>query len=513
MQGTEFTLSERDEAGKETAVYVFNRNGKKLPTNIVHSTPLQYVSVTRLLRGIFLPVGFPNSVSDDYLRYQILNACQAFCSSLAGLLASRAVLEGHGVGNADASATDALLLTILQDIYSRLCTIISAYYLGTSLYPEAKTYRLLADILNDIALVLDSLSPHLSTLTFNLLRSPNFPFISLSLAHRPGPLRAIALCLSGVFRAICGVVAGGSKAALTLHFAQPVNDKERGDVGDLSAKDGSKETVLALFGMLCGSALMPYVTDAWTTYTLLATLLVAHILLNYAAVRGVVLRSLNRQRAGLLWSAYRRDPSNLLLLTPSSIAQKERIFSEPSELYDSSRLPERREVTGYCQVGAPLSSILLGTQSWFKFGPNDPAKWTDNLTSAQILTLLDTFSSENFIVWLSRDIHPKSNPLLHIILKEGHTSSDHLKAWTLATEFSSRIAHSPLKIGTHRHRFDDLLETLQSAKETVDELYPGFCEAIKKEGWDLGAAAGGFVTGLPTTVSIQSGVGEDKKSA
>lgn len=30
----------------------------------------------------------------DTHRYQILNALQAFCSSLAGLIASRAVLEG-----------------------------------------------------------------------------------------------------------------------------------------------------------------------------------------------------------------------------------------------------------------------------------------------------------------------------------------------------------------------------------------------------------------------------------
>ena len=79
--------------------------------------------------------------------------------------------------------------------------------------------------------------------------------MSLALAWRPGPLRAVALCLSGVFRAVCGVVAGGSKAALTLHFAQPANDKGTGDVGDLSAKDCSKETVLALLVMLVSALL------------------------------------------------------------------------------------------------------------------------------------------------------------------------------------------------------------------------------------------------------------------
>ncbi len=33
-----------------------------------------------------------------------------------------------------------------------------------------------------------------------------------------------------------------------MHFASPLNGK--GDIGDLNAKDSSKETVLALFGML-----------------------------------------------------------------------------------------------------------------------------------------------------------------------------------------------------------------------------------------------------------------------
>ena len=70
------------------------------------------------------------------------------------------------------------------------------------------------------------------------------------MASRPGPFRAVALCMSGGLRALCGAAAGGSKAALTMHFAQPDNGLGSGDVGDLSAKDGSKETVLALFGML-----------------------------------------------------------------------------------------------------------------------------------------------------------------------------------------------------------------------------------------------------------------------
>lgn len=113
----------------------------------------------------------------------------------------------------------------------------AAYFLGTSLFPEAKTYRLLADVLNDLAVVCDVVSPHLDD------------FASLFTSfHFGSSLRITALCMSGCLRALCGTVAGGSKAALTLHFATTSNGT--GDVGDLNAKDGSKETVLVLVGLL-----------------------------------------------------------------------------------------------------------------------------------------------------------------------------------------------------------------------------------------------------------------------
>ena len=50
------------------------------------------------LVSIFLPAGFPHTVRSDYVPYQIYDSLQAFSSSIAGLLASRAALEGLGVG-------------------------------------------------------------------------------------------------------------------------------------------------------------------------------------------------------------------------------------------------------------------------------------------------------------------------------------------------------------------------------------------------------------------------------
>ena len=110
------------------------------------------------------------------------------------------------MGDADASPTAALLLSIVQDSMGRVATILFAHKLGTALEPECKMYRLAADIFNDSAMILDCLSPAL----------PKTP-------------RVLLLGIASVLRALCGVAAGSSKASLSAHFAKGDN------LGELNA--------------------------------------------------------------------------------------------------------------------------------------------------------------------------------------------------------------------------------------------------------------------------------------
>ena len=114
--------------------------------------------------------------------------------------------SGVGVGDASASPTAALLLSVLQESMGRIATILFAHKLGTSLEPECKMYRLAADVFNDTAMMLDCLSPAL----------PKAP-------------RVLLLSFSSVLRALCGVAAGSSKASLSAHFAK------WGNLGELNA--------------------------------------------------------------------------------------------------------------------------------------------------------------------------------------------------------------------------------------------------------------------------------------
>ncbi|KAJ8495775.1 hypothetical protein ONZ45_g12723 [Pleurotus djamor] len=472
--GLNFRIVEQDDSGR---TYHTKIEGGKIFTNVeenrekARGVATKHIDTTlEFMSKVFLPAGYPNSVSPDYLRYQVLNALQAFCSSLATLISNRAVLEGMGVGDASATATNALLLTVLLDVFNRLTTIVGAYYFGSSLYPEAKLYRILADILNDAAILLDTISP---ILVHNPASSSRFNF--------PGA-RVAALCLSSALRSLCGIAAGGSKAAITLHFASPAGGK--GDVGDLNAKDASKETVLALSGMLLGTVVVPYLTTAWTIYPVLLFMLSLHLLFNYMGVRGLVLRSLNRQRATTAWLAFsysHSDPTRRKILSPDEVSHRERTFDTPCNLRD----PGSGRLVGRCLIGSTLSG-----------GPeNLPTEWFSVPNEKYILARLPSH----------RHATGAEAPVdLRVFLRPGHTSLDHLKAWAHASE--AAMLYAPLVSGSkekqtgirNTHETGTVFET---AYHRVDESWDVWLKGLKDAGWNLDEGA--IITGAPKTVVVE----------
>nr|GAT45158.1 predicted protein [Mycena chlorophos] len=429
---------------------------------------------------VFLPSGYPHSVSPDYLRYQLFNALQAFCSSLAGLLSSRALLEGFGVGNADASATHALLLTVLQDFFGRITTICAAYALGPSLGAEAKTFRLLADVANDAAIVLDTLSP-----------------LILSRVQIPGA-RVGALCLSGALRAMCGICAGGSKAALSMHFATPVSGT--GDIGDLNAKDSSKETVLALSGMLAGSLIVPYLTTPSSTYTVLFTLVGLHLWLNYHGVRGVVLRTLNRQRLSIAWHHY-RDSRDTEVPSPAEVSRRERVLDWNFNALGAGVQAGRCT----CDVGSSLVAVF------------PPGKGSDSIPPALV-------NADPYILWFDPSsisqnttqptFRAHSHTLgfkLHIFLRRGYSSHHVIKAWVHAVEVGRMIALQ--RRSGSPERLSDPLDLVRVGHKRVGERLERFLELMREKGWETrtGENAAGLVVGSPRGVieEVEVGVGEE----
>uniref|UniRef100_A0A4W2BQN0 RUS family member 1 n=1 Tax=Bos indicus x Bos taurus TaxID=30522 RepID=A0A4W2BQN0_BOBOX len=142
---------------------------------------------SRLL-AVFLPQGFPDSVSPDYLPYQLWDSVQAFASSLSGSLATHAVLLGIGVGDAKASVSAATATWLVKDSTGMLGRIVFAWWMGSKMDCNAKQWRLFADILNDIAMFLEIMAPILPfCFTITVCISNLAKLFKVEAAELPGP--------------------------------------------------------------------------------------------------------------------------------------------------------------------------------------------------------------------------------------------------------------------------------------------------------------------------------------
>ncbi|EEQ28264.1 DUF647 domain-containing protein [Microsporum canis CBS 113480] len=457
------TIKETDEIGTTVVTYrcpsskLQPRRAGRVGITLPPRQPSSTSYLTSIL-NVFLPSGYPHSVTDDYLEYQIYvsqqpfpssdrkekkltvsyqDSLQAFSSSIAGLLSSRAVLQGVGVGDATASPTAALLLNVLQESMGRIATILFAHRLGTSLEPE---YCL----------------------------SPVFP----------KPVRVGFLSLSSVLRALCGVAAGSSKASLSAHFAR------WGNLGELNAKDSSQETVISLVGMLVGSVVVAYVSSPLATWVALLFLLAIHLATNHAAVRAVNMTTLNRQRANIVFSSLFDDDR---VLTPAQVSKEERIFERDGVLRWKA---EATGVLGTCRVGVSLEQLLL----LLPHSQTNDASKTSRRSEAgadfgvSLPVLVDLFKEEEYLLYFS----PRDHAAV-IILKAGVTAQAQLKAWSHALLVSRRLAgRSTSACINEKQGGQNELSVLSILRDTLREHSKAFddrVERLKQAGWETDIAS------------------------
>ncbi|KAJ1368027.1 hypothetical protein KIN20_029078 [Parelaphostrongylus tenuis] len=228
-------------------------------------------SLKTLATEVFLPQGYPSSVSDDYLQYQRWDTLQAFASSLTGALATEAVLKGAGVGDQSASTLAASLTWLTKDGLGMIGRITFGFFKGSELDYDCKKWRFVADIFNDLAFLIDLLSPALSGSFF------------------------VCACTSSILRSIVGVAGGATRTAIVQHQAR------RNNLADVASKDGSQETVVNLSALLTSLIMLPLVSGKpaliWSLYLIFTFI---HLYANYRAVRSLNMETLNQKRAIIL---------------------------------------------------------------------------------------------------------------------------------------------------------------------------------------------------------------------
>ncbi|XP_052746797.1 RUS family member 1 [Bicyclus anynana] len=224
----------------------------------------QPFSIQDFITKIFLPRGYPDSVSKDYIEYQIYDCLQAACSTIIGIIAAQAVLKGVGVGNVQATALAATITWITKDLCGHLGQIMFAFFYGGVLDAYCKTWRLYADALNDLAMLSE-----------------------LALPLFPESFTILILCFSTLVYNIVGVAGSATRMAMTQHHAI------EGNFADVSAKDAAQETAVNFVASIVALAFISIITN---NIILIFILVLLHLYFNYRAVKSVILNKFNEPR-------------------------------------------------------------------------------------------------------------------------------------------------------------------------------------------------------------------------
>ncbi|XP_015630297.1 protein root UVB sensitive 3 isoform X2 [Oryza sativa Japonica Group] len=246
------------------------------------------------LLGAFVPEGFPGSVTPDYVPFQMWDTLQGLSTYIRAMLSTQALLGAIGVGEKSATVIGATFQWFLRDLTGMLGGILFTFYQGSNLDSNAKMWRLVADFMNDLGMLMD-------------LLSPLFPSSLI-----------VIMCLGSLSRSFTGVASGATRAALTQHFALANN------AADISAKEGSQETLATMLGMGLGM-LLAHVTrghalGVWVSFL---SLTIFHMYANYKAVQSLSLTTLNYERSSILLQYFM---DNGEVLTPQQVSKQEHIL-------------------------------------------------------------------------------------------------------------------------------------------------------------------------------------------
>ncbi|XP_068435052.1 RUS family member 1 [Clinocottus analis] len=365
-------------------------------------------SIVGVFKSVFLPQGYPESVSGDYLQYQFWDTVQAFSSSLSGTLATQASLKGVGVGNQAATVAAATVTWLLRDGTGMLGRILFAWQKGTKLDSEAKKWRLFADVLNDIAMFMEILAPYFPA-CFTLI-----------------------VCTAGIFKSVVGVAGGATRAALTVHQAR------RDNMADISAKDGSQETLVNLAGLLISLMLIPLVTDnPILTVGLFFLFTTLHLFANYKAVRSVVMETLNEARLSIVLQQYLRDGQ---VLSPPEANQREPVFLEFKK-------------TVPIKLGVRLQEVVQS--------PED----------------LNLALKENNMPYLLG----VRNGCVCVCLGPEASVQDEIRAMSQAVWLSSKLSHPPSRDSPAQSNW----EMVHESHKMMDKIFNPFLKGVEGAGWDI----------------------------
>eukprot|EP00899_Mesostigma_viride_P020506 jgi/Mesvir1/28457/Mv15880-RA.1 len=293
--------------------YVVGESGElKLVKSMEVRSPLE--QLTDFFRGLLLPQGY-SSLGSDYWQFSIWHALRNVVSSAMAVLATRSLLLAVGVGASHAAAASATINWVLKDGLGRIGCIIAVAIVGNRFDNEPKTFFFAGDVIYEIGLGIEIITPLL----------PHLFLITASIANA-------AKTISYMMRL-------PPRAAILKSFSR------RENLGDVSAKANSQEVLSSLVGMAIGIQLSRAVGHSVAASLACYVVTLATVMFcSYKSLARLKLNTLNWQRTEILARHYVRTGE---VPHPSSVNKMERMWplGLPAEM---------RVARWQCTYGAPL---------------------------------------------------------------------------------------------------------------------------------------------------------------
>lgn len=233
----------------------------------------------KYLQTLFLPEGYPSSVTDDLLPSAKMELIQQVCGSIPGALATRAILMGIGVGAATANASSSTISWVMRDGVRLVASIFFAGQVSTDLDMRSKSWRMIADFCGDFSAMVEVVGSW-------------FP-----------PLFLWMLGFAACLKAIVGVCALGTRASFSEHFAKI------GNMADVTTKANNREYAAGFLGLFLGSLTMYCTPEDSVSITLMVFLFFTclHLYTNYYSLRVHIMDHLNGPRMEICLSTFQKN--------------------------------------------------------------------------------------------------------------------------------------------------------------------------------------------------------------
>jgi hypothetical protein len=240
--------------------------------------------------------------------------------------------------------------------------------------------------------------------------------------------------------------------------------------------------------MITGSFVVWCLPTQTATWFSLIFLLAVHLMMNHAAVRAVKMRSLNRQRANMLFS-------NLVehdrVLTPETVSERELIF----ERYGGGVFRWTSDaVLGHCDFGVSLQTLLQSLPSSYQ----NAASGSTRLEAVELSTVMNIFHNQQYILWC-QTTPPKwydtkgAQTRILVVLKQGVTPESQLRAWYHALLLARRLsshkqaqtltAKKPKTLSESKQQ--ETLLHVTSTLKLATQTFDGYAQRLRAAGWDL----------------------------